>query len=81
MRFSKLCIIALAALAIAQMAHFYPLIIAHPMASHFNVAGAPNGWQPKEVFFGTYIVMLAMLGAIFLAAPALLYRMPVSAMN
>jgi uncharacterized membrane protein len=81
MSLPKLCIIALAALACVQMAHFYPLIVAHPMASHFNVAGAPNGWQPKEVFFGTYFVMLVMLGAIFLVAPALLYRMPPSAMN
>ncbi len=78
MRFPGVVIIVLAVVACVQMVHYYPLILADPMASHFNVAGVPNGWQTKEVFFTSCGVMLALLSAIFLGFPALLYRLPAS---
>src|ERR1022692_1606093 len=81
MRFPSVLIMVLVVVACVQMAYSYPLIVANPMASHFNVAGVPNGWQTKEVFFTSCGVMLALLTVIFHGFPALLYRLPASSIN
>ncbi len=51
-------------LGLLQWANVYSQLPA-TMASHFTGDGTPNGWQPKEVFFGLTSIILA-----FTAIPA-----------
>jgi len=43
--------------AIVQAGHDFPLL-PNRLASHFDAAGAPNGWMDKSQFFMIYAVML-----------------------
>ena len=59
---------ALVALAIIQVAYYYPQM-PDTVASHFDGLGAPNAWSSKEGFFGLYLIILLMLVAIFVFVP------------
>jgi len=48
------------------------------VASHFDAAGQPNGWQSKEMFFGIYGGVSTLMTLGFYALPVLLRRLPVS---
>ncbi len=51
------------------------------VASHFNAAGTPNGWQSKEMFFGIYWGVSTLMTIAFYVLPVLLRRLPVSLIN
>ena len=59
---------ALIALAIAQIAFYYPQM-PRVVASHFDGLGAANDWSGRNGFFGLYSAMLALLVLIFIYAP------------
>jgi uncharacterized membrane protein len=70
----------LVVICILQMLYYAPLIPEH-MASHFDGAGAPNGWSSKMVFFGLYLGILGLLFLSFRVLPRLISRFPESMIN
>ncbi len=76
----KLCL-ALAVLALAQAAYYYPRL-PDPVASHFDGAGQPNAWSSPGGFFAVMagVVMLNLLVFVvlahFIAAGRLGLRLP-----
>lgn len=64
----------------AQTIYYYPRL---PMvvAQHFGANGQPNGWASRDFFFAFSWLLLLGLGAIFMFAPRLLRRLPVSMIN
>ena len=50
MKGPSIAFLLLVALVSAQVAHYYPLL-PDPMASHFGLDGAPNGWSSRVTFF------------------------------
>ena len=70
----------LVALCILQILYYAPLMPEH-MASHFDGAGAPNGWSTKTAFFGLYLGILGLLFLSFRVLPGLLPRFPESMIN
>ncbi|MCP4469200.1 MAG: DUF1648 domain-containing protein [Gammaproteobacteria bacterium] len=59
------CLVLLAA---AQVLYYYPQM-PEVVASHFDGRGAPNDWSGRNVFFGIYLSMVAMLVGIFIFVP------------
>ena len=59
---------ALVALALVQTVYFYPQTPAL-VASHFDGAGQADGWSSRGGFFGLYLLMVALLVAVFFYAP------------
>ena len=59
---------SLIALAIIQIAYYYPQMPGI-MASHFDGLGAPNDWSGKNGFFGLYLAIILILIAVFVFAP------------
>jgi hypothetical protein len=51
------------------------------VASHFDAAGTPNGWQSKAMFFGIYWGVSLLMTLAFYALPVLLRRLPVAVIN
>jgi uncharacterized membrane protein len=60
-----------------QIAHYYPLV-PDRVASHFDASGRPNGWSPRGVFFGFYVLTVVITLCIFEVSPHLLKRVPSS---
>lgn len=80
MKGASLAFLILAALVVAQIAHYYPLL-PDPMASHFGLDGAPDGWSSRAVFFVIDAACLLLTaGALFVLA-GLLKRLPDRAIN
>jgi len=59
---------ALVAAALLQSAYYYPQLPA-VVASHFDGAGAANGWSGRGVFFAIYLAMVAMVVGVFVWLP------------
>lgn len=59
---------ALIALAIVQIAIYYPQM-PDVVASHFDGLGEPNDWSGRNGFFGLYIAILTLLVLVFIYAP------------
>ena len=72
--------VVLLLIAGVQIAHYYPLM-AMKMASHFDATGRANGWMPREGFFITYLLVLALLSLVFILVPKLLLWIPDSLIN
>jgi uncharacterized membrane protein len=71
-RFARSIFLLLAAVLAAQGLVYYPQLL-ETMASHFNGAGAPNGYMSKEAFFiMTYGIFLGISAAMAYAVPALI---------
>ena len=68
MKIAKAFIVLLAALAVVQTFYYYP-ILPNTVASHFDGAGRPNDWMTKQVFFGFYLGMIALMLIIFFVIP------------
>jgi serine/threonine-protein kinase len=51
------------------------------MATHFDLAGKPNGFQSREGFVWTAALLSVLLLALFAVLPALLARLPVRFIN
>jgi len=58
----------LVVLAAVQVVYNYPQL-PEVVASHFDGRGAPNDWSSKNVFFGIYFSIIAMLVGIFILVP------------
>jgi uncharacterized membrane protein len=63
-----------------QTIYYYPRLPAL-VAQHFRADGNPNGWAPRELFFGLSWVILLLLSALLMLTPRLLRKMPVSVIN
>jgi len=68
------------ALAVLQVAHYYPMMPG-TMASHFDGAGRPNGFQSRGAFFALTAVMLVVVVAIFMGLASLIRLLPPSWVN
>jgi len=68
MNWLKRIFFALIALAIIQIAYYYPQM-PEVVASHFDGLGAANDWSGRNGFFGLYGAMLALLILVFIYAP------------
>jgi hypothetical protein len=51
------------------------------MASHFDSAGAPNGWMSKAGFFAFDLLLGGGLGLLFVTAPRWLRHLPPEMVN
>lgn len=71
--------VALVAVAIAQFAHYYP-ILPDRIAVHFGVGGA-NSWSDTRSFMITYGAIEAMIVVMALVVARILERVPSSAVN
>jgi|MudIll2142460700_1097286.scaffolds.fasta_scaffold191739_1 uncharacterized membrane protein len=70
----------LVVICILQILYYAPRM-PEQMASHFDAAGAPNGWSTKTVFFGLYLGILGLLFLSFRVLPGLISRFPESMIN
>jgi uncharacterized membrane protein len=80
MRASRILLLTEVAVAVLQMAHYYPLM-PETMASHFDGAGRPNGFQSRGAFFALTGVMLLVVVGVFAGLASLLRRLPASWVN
>ncbi|MGH7884510.1 MAG: DUF1648 domain-containing protein [Thermodesulfobacteriota bacterium] len=67
MKTTKCLLILLAGLAVIQTFYYYYL--PDIVVSNFGGRGNPNGWMLKSVFFGFYLIMIALMLFIFLIIP------------
>jgi uncharacterized membrane protein len=63
-----------------QTLHYYPLLPA-TMASHFDAAGRPNGFQSRAFFFGLMWAVVLLMAVAFVATPLLLRHIPPRLLN
>jgi uncharacterized membrane protein len=68
MIFYRYLLSGLVAIALLQSVFYYPQMPA-VVASHFDGAGAANGWSSRNVFFAIYLVLVAMLVGVFVWLP------------
>jgi len=71
----RLVLLALVLLAAIQIFHYYPRL-PDVVASHFDGAGAPNGWSTRTLFFAIEAGAVALAGLLALGAPWLLRVAP-----
>ena len=73
-------LLLLAAVAAAQMIHYYP-VLPESLAVHFGASGEPNGWSDKTDFvlrYGAIELFIVLLGA---ASGLLLRTIPPALVN
>ena len=51
------------------------------MAQHFDAAGYPTGWAPKEEFVAFFWLMIGLMAALFFFLPKLMRLIPFRWMN
>jgi len=68
------------AIAAVQIAYYYPQL-PDAMASHFDISGAPNAWQPKSAFFGLFSFIYVIFAVMFWTLPHLIMVTPPSLIN
>ena len=72
--------LALVALNALQSAYYWPRL-PEVMAQHFGGAGEPNGWAPKQGFFGILGGLMLFTGALLFGLPKLMRRLPFALVN
>jgi uncharacterized membrane protein len=72
--------LGLVAIAIAQFAHYYP-ILPDRIAAHFGAGGNADGWNDTRAFMITYGIIEAMIVVMSLFVAGLIERAPSSAVN
>ena len=80
MRRSAIVIVVLLAVAAVQIAYYYSQL-PNTIASHFNGAGVPNAWQPKQLFFALYAFVLLLSACLYLFLPRAVVTMPPELVN
>lgn len=79
-RLPKLVFVLLVLYAAVHFASVYPQLPA-VVASHFNERGAPNGYQPKQAFFGVLIIVSVVVVVIGFAIPKIISVLPLQMIN
>ncbi|HXW50578.1 MAG TPA: DUF1648 domain-containing protein [Candidatus Acidoferrales bacterium] len=79
-RTSTIPVIALLAVAALQIAYYYPRLPAL-VASHFDVSGMPNRYEPKATFLVLYVGVLVGLAVVYVVIPRLMLALPVEYIN
>ncbi len=79
-RFPRLIFWVLVAAAAAQILVYYPRL-PQMLASHFDGAGRPNGWQTKTVFFSFYVGGIVLATLLCFGVPKMIAAMPESMIN
>jgi uncharacterized membrane protein len=79
-RLPRLLFWFLVAAAAVQILIYYPQLPGR-LASHFNGAGTPNGWQTKTAFFSFYVGGIVLATVLCFGVPKLIGAMPTSAIN
>ncbi len=72
--------LALVGVDLVLTAYYWPRLPL-TMAQHFDGAGYPNGWAPKQEFVAFFWLMIGLMGALFLFLPKLLRLIPFALMN
>lgn len=80
MRLSRAILIFLIVGLIGQGFYYYPNL-PEMMASHFNEAGEPNSWMPKQNFFIVLGTIFFLITALFTSLPLLLEKIPAELIN
>ena len=80
MRLSRIIILLLIGLFVAQIFYYYPNL-PEIMASHFNGYGEPDGWLSKQSFVALEGVILSVIVFEFTMLPLLIEKMPDSLLN
>jgi uncharacterized membrane protein len=80
MRLSRAALFLLAGLAVGQLLYYYPAM-PETMASHFDSAGRPNGFQSRDGFYALTVAMLSMVVVLFGGFRFLFRVLPASAIN
>lgn len=80
MRLSRTALILLAGLAVVQLVYYYAAM-PETMASHFDGAGRPNGFQSRDGFYALTAAMLSMVVVLFGGFRFLFRVLPASAIN
>ncbi len=63
-----------------QIAYYAPRL-PETVASHFNAAGIPNNWEPKQLFLELYVVVLLGVTAVYGLVPRLIGILPPAMIN
>jgi len=66
--------------AVAQILYYYSQL-PDTVATHFGGSGRPNGWQSKQGFVAVYLGTTALMAAIFLSLPYIIWKVPKSMIN
>ena len=77
---ASLLLMLLVAAGAAHMLYIYPLM-PETVASHFDLAGKPDGWSSKASFITVYAVVLAIVAATVYGIALLLPKMPTNMIN
>lgn len=66
--------------AAVQGFHYYPQL-GERLASHFDEADTPNGWQTKTAFFSFYVGGIVLATVLVFGIPKIISAMPASLIN
>lgn len=67
------------ALLVALALYFYPQLPADRVATHFNIAGQPDGWQTRDEFFAQFLGLAALFVVLNVVAVIVATREPLIA--
>lgn len=67
------------ALLVALAAYFYPQLPADRVATHFNIAEQPDGWQTRDEFFAQFLGLAALFVVLNVIAVIVATREPLIA--
>jgi len=67
--------------AMAAQILYYAPRLPERLASHFDIAGNPDGWSSKGAFFAIFAVGMLVVAFVFLGIALLIPRLPHSLIN
>jgi uncharacterized membrane protein len=76
----RLILVLLYAVAIAQLAWYIPRM-PPVLATHYDVAGAPNGWMTRSFALGFHLAMLGVTALAFVGIPSLIGSLAPTLLN
>jgi uncharacterized membrane protein len=79
-RKSLIAVVVLEAVAALQIAYYWPKLPA-TVASHFDMAGMANSWEPKQLFLELYAVVMLCIAAAYFVIPHLIFSLPPELIN
>ena len=79
-QFALVLFLTLTFFCVLHAVYYYPQL-PETVAMHFNAAGRPDAWAPKEEFIKLYLSTLAFSAAVFLGIAFGLPRLPTSMIN